>query len=393
MKVTICCKQLVESGGAEAFLANFARCLLADGHQVKVLTPRAGADTEGLRVTRLRLPRVPRSLADLALARASRTALAADDADVTFSDQKCWGAHVVRPGGGVQREYVRQRQKSYRGPWQRTLNRAFRALSLRERLRIYIDDKLYEPPGPRCIIANSDMVRRELVRHHPHLTDRIRVVYNGADLDRFSPTLKSSHRTSVRGELGIPQDALVGVFVGHDWRRKGLFTFLEALGILARRSAPYAPARDAYGIVVGRGDSRQAEAFAVEAGAAGRVRFVGPGRPDRYYGAADLSVLPSYYDPCANVTLEALACGLPVITSVFNGAFELLTPGLNGFYVRDASDSAQLAGFIEYYADGARLEAGSGAAQALALEHPLKGMYRDIMAAMTETAGRAAPPA
>lgn len=393
MKVTICCKRFAEAGGAETFLVNFVRRLLADGHRVRVLTPHPGAGAEGADVVRLRIPPSPRALADLLLARAARSALASEDADVTFSDQKCWGAHVVRPGGGVQREYVEQREKSYRGPLRMAVNRIGRSLSPRERLRIYVDEKLYEPPGPRCVIANSDMVRRELVRHYPHLTDRIRVVYNGADLDRFSPALKTSHRTSVRGELGIPQDALVGVFVGHDWRRKGLFAFLEALGILARRSAPYAPARDAYGIVVGRGNSRQAEAFAQEVGAAGRVRFVGPGRPDRYYGAADLLVLPSYYDPCANVALEALACGLPVITSVFNGAFELLTPGLNGFYVQDASDSAQLAGFIEYYADGPRLEAGSGAAQALALAHPLKRMYRDIMAAMMETAGRAAPPA
>jgi UDP-glucose:(heptosyl)LPS alpha-1,3-glucosyltransferase len=382
MKVTICCKRFAEAGGAETFLVNFVRRLLADGHRVRVLTPHPGAGAEGADVVRLRIPPSPRALADLLLARAARSALASEDADVTFSDQKCWGAHVVRPGGGVQREYVEQREKSYRGPLRMAVNRIGRSLSPRERLRIYVDEKLYEPPGPRCVIANSDMVRRELLRHFPHLSDRIRVVYNGADTGRFTPDLRKAHRRAVRRELGIPDDALVGAFVGHDWRRKGLFTLIEAVGVLARRSA----AKPVYAIVVGKGTQPEAEAFAKRNHAAGRVLFVGAAPPDRYYGASDLLVLPSYYDPCANVTMEALACGLPVVTSVFNGAFELLTPGVNGFYVSDASDSAQLAGFIEHFADDAALAVGAKAARALALEHPLDRMYAGIISAIAPVA-------
>lgn len=378
MRITICCKQFVERGGAETFLVNFARCLVEDGHRVKVITPHADAGLHGVETVRLRLPRLPRACRDLALARAAERALAAEDADVTFSDQKCWGAQVIRVGGGVQREYVRQRAKSYRGTAARAANGVARALSVRERLRIYIDDRLYRAPGPRLIIANSDMVRRELAAHYPHVAQRVRVIYNGADPDRFTPELKERHRDRVRSELGIPAHALVGVFVGHDWRRKGLHTFIEALGILARKGT----ARPACGIVVGRGKRRRASAFARRRGAAGLLRFVGAAQPDAYYGAADLGVLPSYYDPCANVTVEALACGLPVLTSVHNGAFELLTPGLDGFYVSDASDSAQLAGFIEYFMDEARLAAGSEAARTLAEEHTLRGMYRQIMEAI-----------
>jgi len=382
MKVTICCKQFAQAGGAESFLLNFAEHLVADGHAVKVITPHADATAPGIEIVRLAAPRTPRSLADLFLARASMKALADDDADVTFSDQKCWGAQVVRPGGGVQREYVRQREKSYRGAVRRMLNKAARGLSPRERLRIYIDDKLYGLSGLKCIIANSDMVRRELVRHYPHLAGRIKVVYNGADPKRFTPELRQTHREPVRRQLAIPAESLVGVFVGHDWRRKGLFTFIEALGILARKPRM----KPVYGIVVGKGSRAEAESFARKKGAAELLRFVGPTAPDRYYGASDLLVLPSYYDPCANVTFEALACGLPAITSVFNGAFELLTPGLSGFYMSDASDSAQLAGYIEHFADPAALAAGAEAARDLALEHTLSRVYEDIISALAAVA-------
>jgi len=382
MRITIACKQFVQKGGAEGFLVNLAGRLVADGWQVRVLTPRGDSALEGVETVRLRVPWVPRAFRDLALARAARDALARERADVTFSDQKCWGADIVRPGGGVQREYVRQRQKSYRGLAAPALNRAARALSVRERLRIHIDDRLYAPPGPKCIIANSDMVRREIARHYPHVADRVRVVYNGADCERFGPQLREQHRERVRAELGIPSDALVGVFVGHDWRRKGLHTFLEAVGILARKGAPTA----AYALVVGRGRERAARAFAGRCGAGDLVRFVGPARPDPYYGAADLLVLPSYYDACANVTMEGLACGLPALTSLHNGAYELLTPGQSGFYVQDASDSAQLAGFLEHYADPEALERGSQSARALALEYPLEDQLGKVAEAIAEVA-------
>ncbi|MHC4591097.1 MAG: glycosyltransferase family 4 protein [Planctomycetota bacterium] len=385
MRITVCCKRFAESGGAETFLRNFGRRLLAEGHGVAVLAAEGDADMEGVEFQRIHVPRVPRAFRDLALARASRKALADERADVTFSDQKCWGAQVVRCGGGCQREYVKQREKSYPGLASRAVNRVARKLSVREWLRIYIDDTLYEAPGPRCVIANSDMVRRELSSHYPHLTERIRVVYNGADPERFSPELKDAHRAPVREELGIPMDALVGVFVGHDWRRKGLYPFIGALGILARKGTP----KPAYGIVVGRGKRRRAEAHAAKAGAGDRLRFVGPARPDRYYGAADLLVLPSYYDPCANVSLEALACGLPVLTSMFNGAYELLTPGITGSFVQDASDSAELAGFMEHYMDEDVLATGSEAARALAMERPLSRMYEEIIEAITPIAEEA----
>jgi len=383
MRITIACKQFAPKGGAEGFLASLARRLVSDGWQVRVLTPAAEPAVDGVEMVPLRIPRVPRAFRDLALARAAREALAREDADVTFSDQKCWGADVMRPGGGVQREYVRQRQKSYRGLPARTLNRVARALSVRERLRIHIDDRLYAPPGPKCVIVNSDMVRREISRYYPHMADRVRVVYNGADCERLRPELRAEHRARVRSEAGISRDALVGVFVGHDWRRKGLYTLIEAVGILARKGV----STPVHALVVGRGREAAARAFAGRCGAGGAVHFVGAVRPDPYYAAADVLVLPSYYDPCANVTMEGLACGLPALTSLYNGAYELLTPGESGLYLQDASDSAQLAGFLEHYMDSDVLAEGSQAARALALEYPQQGQLGKIVEALADVAG------
>jgi len=380
MKVTICCKQFGPGGGAEKFLADFARCLVEDGHSVRALAATITGHVEGVETVPLHLAPRPKAFRDLMLARAARDALARERADVTFSDQKCWGADVVRPGGGVQREYVKQRIKTFRPAAYRLLKRLQYALSIREKLRIYIDDRLFAEPGPRLVIANSDMVRRNLAKHYPHLRDRIRVVYNGADPDRFHPGLRNAHRQHVRDELDIPRDALAGVFVGTGWRRKGLYTFLRALGILSGRGVR------AYAIVVGRGSERKAGAFAAACGVAEQVRFVGRTDPGPCYGAADMLVLPSFFDPCANVTVEALACGLPVVTSCHNGAYELITPGREGFWVEDAADADGVADAIGKLADPELRRSASRAARALALRHTLDRQYREIKQAILEVA-------
>jgi len=376
MRITICCKRFGPRGGAEAFLGNFARCLVADGHRVRVLAADFTGAMEGVETQVMRLPPLPKALQEIALARASRKALAGEEADVTFSDQRCWGADVVRPGGGVEREYFAQWIKSYRTPRRIALARLRHALSIRDRLRVYIDDVLYALPGPRCIIANSRMVRDQIVRHYPHLADRIRVVHNAVDAERFNPGLKAEHRERVRAELGLPADALVGIFVGTGWQRKGLYTFIEALGAVGT----------AYGIVVGKGPQRAAAAFAHACGAGEVMRFLGEARPDPYYGASDFVALPSYFDTFGLVILEGLACGLPVLASVHAGGHEVITPGRDGFVIEDSSDSAKLAVQIARLADREFLAGMSKAARTTALEHTLERQYREIMEAIAPLA-------
>jgi len=380
MKVTIACKYFSPRGGAQTFLINFARCLVADGHSVKVVTMEAGAAVEGV-ATRIVRPRgVPRTLRDFLFARATLRALDGDDSDLIFGEQRTWGADVVRPGGGVHREHLREVVKSYPSAAVRVVRRVTKRLSLKEYLTCLVERRLYLKHTPRLVIANSDMLRRQLVAHYPALADRIALVYNGTDCERFNPGLRS-HRARVRAELSIPEDAIAGAFVSFDFRRKGLPTLLRSLAMLKRKPSR----REVFAIVVGRRKA-WAQRLAGRLGVEDRVRFVGPRAPDPYYGACDLLLLPSYFDPCANVTLEGLACGLPAITSAHNGAHELLTPGRDGFYVRDSGDAAQFAGFIEHFMEPDVIARASEAARALALEHTLRRQYDEIVAAITPVA-------
>jgi UDP-glucose:(heptosyl)LPS alpha-1,3-glucosyltransferase len=107
----------------------------------------------------------------------------------------------------------------------------------------------------------------------------------------------------------------------------------------------------------------------------------------RYYAAADIFCFPSYYDPCANVVLEALAMGLPVITSITNGSGELLTPGQEG-YVVDPDDPQGMAARIAEFFAVDRREAASQAARALAEAHPVQQNFRQITALYEEILSR-----
>lgn len=384
MKVAISCKYFSPRGGAQTFLFNLATLLVQDGHTVKVRALENEKRIQGVKIEPLVIPRVPKTFRDLAYARASRKALAEEDADVTFGEQKSWGADVVRPGGGVHLEYMKQTVKSYPSAFERTVKSVTRPWKAKEKINHYIEKKLYADPGPECVIANSQMVRDHLLKHYPHLEERVELIYNGADCNRFSPELRERHRAEVRRQLDIPPDALVGVFVSFDWRRKGLSTVIRALSVLRQRG----DCPPVYCIIVGKGKQMRTGLYAKRRGVSDRLRFVGVTEPDRYYAASDLLLLPSFFDPCANVTFEALACGLPVVTTVFNGAYELLHPGVDGFYMDDAADEEQMAKFIEHFADQTRLERASIAARRLALQYTVDRMYEETKQVLLKAARR-----
>jgi UDP-glucose:(heptosyl)LPS alpha-1,3-glucosyltransferase len=213
------------------------------------------------------------------------------------------------------------------------------------------------------VITNSDMVRRDVVARHGVPAARL-TTWNGVDLARFHPGLRGTAGAEKRRELGLAPEELVVLFLGSGYARKGLDLALEAFARLAATRA------DARLVVAGFDSARAAYAArALALGLAERVRFVGGTlAPEALYAAADLYVLPTRYDPFANSTLEALACGLPVVTSTTNGAAELLTDA-EGACVDVALGAEPLCAALAAWSEPARLRAGAVAARALAERH------------------------
>jgi len=173
------------------------------------------------------------------------------------------------------------------------------------------------------------MIRDEILGYFDISADKLHVIYSGVDTERFHPRLKAERQT-VRASLGLDDAQAAFLFVGSGFERKGATPLIRALAQLPDH---------AHAVIVGEDKYRyRYEQLATSLGVAGRTHFVGrQADVGPYYGAADALVLPTLYDPFPNVILEAMACGLAVITSTKSGGAEFIREGENG-YVRDALD-------------------------------------------------------
>ena len=317
-------------GGAERFVARMLDTL-KDRARLTLIT-REWSQAPGFEVLACNPFYVGRWWRDRSFARDVCRLLGSRRFDLVQSHERIACCDIYRAGDGLHREWLRNRTRVL-GP----LARLGVALNPYHCYLLAAERRLFESPRLRAVVCNSRLVRDEIKRHFGLPDDRLHVIYSGVDTAAYHPDLKRE-RTAVRASLGIAPAAPLFLFVGSGFERKGLPAALRALVQLP-------PAQL---LVIGR-DRRVAryQALAEKLGLSGRAQFLGALADVKpYYGAADALVLPTLYDPFPNVALEAMASGLPVITSTTSGAAELIANGHNG-YVCDALDTETLAAHMQ----------------------------------------------
>jgi UDP-glucose:(heptosyl)LPS alpha-1,3-glucosyltransferase len=186
-------------------------------------------------------------------------------------------------------------------------------------------------------VAISAQGKSEIERLYGTPPERVTLVYNGIDLNRFSPDNRAWLGREARTRFGLPENAWVVVFVGSGFERKGLGPLIEAMARLGDKRAHL--------LIAGKGRAERYRAAADELAIADRVIWAGPfADVERLYAAADAVALPSLYEPFGNVHLEALASGVPVLSSARAGGSELIDPGRNGWVVPTVTPAAIVAG-------------------------------------------------
>ena len=237
----------------------------------------------------------------------------------------------------------------------------------------------------RSAISNMVAAHMRELYHVP--AERIRVVYNGVDVERFRPAPDAAARSALRRSLGVDQQT-VFLIVALNFRLKGLDPLLAAFGTLR------AQGHDAVLWVAGSGPVRKYRAVAARHGCESAVRFLGPvADPVPYYQSADVYVQPTYYDPCSLVALEAFGCGLPVITTRHNGAGELIHPWKEGVVLDEPDDVDGLVDAMNFYLDPRHRRCSSLAARRLAERRSLGRNCEDLLALYREAAIRRAAAA
>lgn len=305
------------AGGVENVAWQVAFELAKSGDDVSVITREAPPDDPpgvvqaGPTIHTVRVPSFWQPLRVLAFSLAVSKIAKRGDFDVVHSFSRTRRQDLYRAGGGSHRDYLR-----------RTHSRAghlLRLLSPRHLVLLAIEARVFADASQRIQCA-SHLVADVLVADHAVAPERILLLPNAVDCGRFGTPAATRAGRRLRAELAGNAER-IWLFPASGWKRKGLPVLLEALAILDDpQTSLWIAGRDA--IPAWR---KTAERL----GVADRVRFLGP-RDDleAVYAAVDGMVLPTRYDAFANVTLEAAASGLPIITTRSNGAAEWLPDAL-----------------------------------------------------------------
>ena len=359
-----------QRGGLEHWTWQFARSLTARGHEVHVVAfefhPDAAA--HGIIAHELEMPR-----SRIERARAIAARLPELRLDIIHDNGIGWEADVIQPHAG-----------STKALWAHNLMRIPKWRQIRFwRERRYRElaeiERRQHHSSSAVIVPVSQMVQRNFETLHGLPRERMRVIYNGVDVNRFTPATRERFRETTRRELGVG-DGVVFLMVAHN-------LLLKNAEALIRAGAKLHAAGSAIHVVIAGG--KKPERFvqlAKKLGVSEMVTFLGLVDPIPYYAAADIFVHPTWYDPCSLVTLEAAACGLPVITTRYNGASELMHDGLDGYVLEDPHDVATLAARMQDLLDPALRSDMGAAGRAVALQHTFERqtdefleLYREIM--------------
>lgn len=216
--------------------------------------------------------------------------------------------------------------------WPRLFHRRlyYKFITLMER-RIYSSAK-------HQLILIAKKTAEDLRRHYSR-NDALPIVYVGLDHEIFNLRNRLRLRSQSREALQLAESTFVLLLVGNDWKKKGLNASLASLSYLRDL--------DVVLLVVGRDEPSPYKALAQQYGVETMVRFLSP-RPDIlfYYSAADVNIGPSLEDTFALPTAEAMACALPVVTSLENGTSEIIVDGRDGLLLKSAKDADELASKI-----------------------------------------------
>jgi len=328
-----------QSGGAEAYLKRVADGIAKAGHDVQLVTTNEWPEDEWPfgSIRRLEATTVIGFADELEQVRPQL------QCDVLFSLERVWNCDVYRAGDGVHRAWLGRRRK-YEIP----LKQFVRGASRKHRDLLQLEESLFVKRKARQVIVTSQMVANEIIDLYRYPADKIDLVRNGVPLERFRFPPALCERS--RAKLKLKRDQIALLFAGSGWERKGLLFAIEAMALCKNRKMRL--------LVAGWGDARPYKMTRLRFWREDPVQFLGEVADLMpVYAAADIFILPTIYDPFSNACLEALASGLPVITTRSNGFSEIIKDGVHGSIVDNPANLVGLRQAIRFWSDSSRRDA------------------------------------
>ncbi|MBI4825074.1 MAG: glycosyltransferase family 4 protein [Nitrospirae bacterium] len=326
MKIALIRKNYTPYGGAENYLRQVAAGLSDKGHDIHILSAGDWSETE-FQAHNIRTISSPSLLSNILFSMNIKSFLEKEAFDSVVSFERTGYGDIYRAGDGCHKEWLNKRKK-----YEPFHKRISFAVNPHHRMLLYLEKKTFE--NSKIIIANSNMVKKDITKNYSIPPEKIHVIYNGVDLEKFQPA-DDGKKAALKYSMGL-QGRKVILFAGADLDRKGLPVLLKAFSLMKDKGVKL--------LVAGKDAKKRHISSANKLGIKEDVIFWGPEKDiTKLYAAADIFVLPTIYDPFSNATIEAMASGLPVITTSNNGASELIDNGVEGYVVKDPADHKLIA--------------------------------------------------
>ena len=354
MKIAVIRQKFVNYGGAEQFVSGYAKHLANIGHEIHIFANQwTPSKHPNIKIHSVKAIKRNSFLRVLSFAWFSLKSISSESFDIVQSHERTWSQDIYRAGDGCHREWLERR--AYYLPF---IKRFFFRLSFFHQLILWLEKRIFENGECKKIIAISEMVKRDILKHYQLPEDRVKVVYNGVDLHRFNPSNTKTFRVEIRQQLKISDEEVMILFVGSGFERKGLEFLIKSIQYMKQENWRL--------VLVGKGKWKRYLDFSSKENRE-KITHLGPvDGIEKLYAAADFFVLPSIYEPFGNANLEALASGLPIITSRSCGVAEIITPQKEGIILEEPSDSIAMAKAIDYLMDSKTREPMRQSARLLA---------------------------
>lgn len=371
------------AGGAESYALSLADTLISQGWEVHLYGKSWDGSPEKAIFHQINVPKyLPSWVQMLLFAIRHRQMVSKERHDVIVGFGNTLYMNVYQSHGGVHRYSTRRKCDSIRSPFLRLLKRILIFFSIKDRVRDWIESAPFRlSPRPR-IIAISQMVVDDFISRFNVRREDITLIYNGIDLKRFHPGIRSQHRGEAREKFGVANNMVLFLFLSYTLRKKGIFPLIEATAILNERHKGSFKV-----VVVGKKPQQSVLNKVKEYGLDDVFLFHGSTKtPEVYFANADVFVLPTYYDTCSLVTIEAMACGLPVITSEYNGASGIVDSEIDGHIIRHPPSPGEIANAMVVYLTNKNLQEFSARATKKAQKYSLDANHNAVIRICREVA-------
>jgi UDP-glucose:(heptosyl)LPS alpha-1,3-glucosyltransferase len=364
------------AGGAEAYAVALADTLVQEGFDVHLYGHSWDGEPSGAAFHRLRrLPKcIPPSVRLLDFALQHKRMTATERFDVILGFGNTLAMNVYQSHGGVHHISNIRKLRAVSNPLLRFLKELALLISPKYHTRAWIESAPFRMKQRPVIIAISEMVRQDMADYFGINSNEIKLIYNGIDYAKFS-TPQSGGRNSLREQWGFGKEILF-LFMAYDFRKKGVRYLVEAAGKLRQNTRA-----GSFGVViVGGPPSLQIRRLVKQLKLSDTVVFHGPTtEPEAFYHASDVFILPTFYDACSLVVFEAMAAGLPAITSVFNGAAGIITEGRDGLILEDPRNTDEMSAAMQRFLDRNILQDASAAARLTASNYTIERNHHQMI--------------